>query len=36
MVQDTDLKMTSDNMKYYLWTSLAIMMAIVSIRMTQN
>ena len=36
MVQDTDLKMTSDNMKYYLWTSLAIMMAIVSIRMTRN
>ena len=36
MVQDTDLKMTSDNMKYFIWTSLAITMAIVSIRMTRN
>jgi len=36
MVQDTDLKMSSDNMKYFLWTSIAIIMAIVSIRMTRN
>jgi len=36
MVQDSDLKMTSDNMKYFIWSSLAIMIAIVTIRMTRN
>ena len=36
MSQDTELNMTSQNIKYFLYANLAIMIAIASIRLMRN